>query len=270
MKIAVLLFGQPRDALNCSKSIIENIITPNNADIFLHTWYDKNDLYMEKGEKDRSNCELDEGLDKQLLEIYKPKAYCIESQRFKKFNNYDTNYLKCPDKYVNNMHNCGKNKELTKEEVELRCIKFSHISQFYSIFKVNMLKEEYSLENNIFYDYVIKLRFDIVCNSPIIINHNFPTNQMLFQSIGQKDNLVSDWFHISSNEIMNIACSIFLKLKYLNNTQGFLKQSDRLPITLWDTSESSCSPEIFIRDYLFLHKIGWKGINFNINLSNKT
>lgn len=270
MKIAVLLFGQPRDAIKCSENIINNVIKQNDTDVFFHTWYDENDLYMEKGEKDRSDCNLNKGIDKQLIEIYNPKAYCIESQKFKNFNNYNSNYIKCPEVYINNMSKCGKNKELTKEEVELRCIKYTHISQFYSIFKVNLIKEEYSLENNIYYDYVIKLRFDVVCNSPIVISDNIPKNVLLFQNIGQKDNLVSDWFHISSNEIMNIVCSLFLKIKYLNNTQGFLKKSDRLPVTLWETNISSISPEIFIRDYLYLHKIPWKRTNFNINLSKNT
>ena len=120
MKIAVLLFGQPRDAINCSKSIVNNIINPNNADVFFHMWYDENDLYMEKGEKDRSECNLNKGLDQKLVEIYNPKAYCIEPQKFKHFNNYNNGYFKCPEVYVNNMSKCGKNKELTKEEVELK------------------------------------------------------------------------------------------------------------------------------------------------------
>lgn len=270
MKIAVLLFGQPRDAINCSKSIVNNIINPNNADVFFHMWYDENDLYMEKGEKDRSECNLNKGLDKELVEIYKPKDYCIEPQKFKNFNNYNNGYFKCPEKYIDNISKCGKNKELSKEEVKLRCIKYSHISQFYSIFKSNMIKEEYSLENNIYYDYVIKLRFDIICNTPLIINNNIPNDCLLFQNIGQKDNLVSDWFHISNNEIMNIVCSLFLKLKYLNNTKGFLKQIDRLPITLWETNTNTMGPEVFTRDYLYLHKIPWKGINFNIKLSKNT
>ena len=270
MKVAVLLFGQPRDAIKCSESILKNLIIPNNADVFLHTWYDENDLYMEKGEINRSNYLLDDGIDKKILDIYKPKAYCIEPQRFKNFNNYNQNYFKFPAKYIDNMSKCGQNKTLTKEDVELRCIKYTHISQFYSIFKANMIKEEYSLENNILYDFVIKLRFDINCASPIIIDNFFPKNQLLFQNISQPDQLVCDWFQISNNEIMNIVCSIFLKLKYLNNTSGFLTQKDRLPITLWDTSESSCSPEIFIRDYLYLHKIQAMPYNFNISLSKFT
>jgi hypothetical protein len=270
MKVAVLLFGQPRDAINCSKSIVNNIINPNNVDVFFHTWYDENDLYMEKGEKDRSNCELGKGIDKQLIDIYKPKSYCIEPQKFNNFNNYDNDYFKCPEKYIDNISKCGKNKELTKEEVKLRCIKYSHISQFYSIFKANMLKEEYSLEHNIYYDYVIKIRFDVICNNLIVINNSIPNDTLLFQNIGQPDQLVSDWFHISSNEIMNIVCSLFLKLKYLNNTKGYLKQSDRLPITLWETNTNTMGPEVFIRDYLYLHKIPWKGINFNIKLSKNT
>ncbi len=38
MKVAVCLFGHLRTYKKCYKSIIKNIIHPNNADVFMHTW----------------------------------------------------------------------------------------------------------------------------------------------------------------------------------------------------------------------------------------
>jgi hypothetical protein len=269
MKVAVLLVGQPRNAIQCSENILKNIILPNNADVFIHTWYDKDNLYMEKGEKDRGNCICDSQLDVKLLEIYKPKAFCIEKQKFNNFNNYGCNYYECPDKYLANVSKDGKNKELTLEEVKLRILKYTHLSQLYSIFKCNLLKEEYSLENNILYDCVIKVRFDINITSPIICSH-YSMDRIYFQYIGQPDNLISDWFNMGSNEIMNVLASIFLNIKYLNNYQGYYKSSERLPVSLWDTTKCNISPEFFIRDMMHKYKIPAQAINIGLGLSVNT
>ena len=266
MKVAVLLVGQPRNAIECSENILKNIIIPNTADVFIHTWYDKENLYMEKGEKDRGNCLCEANIDTKILEIYKPKSYCIEKQKFNNFNNYECNYYECPEKYLDNISKDGKNKELTLEEVKLRILKYTHLSQFYSIFKCNLLKEEYSIENNILYDCVIKIRFDIVINAPLICNH-YQMNKIYFQNIGQLDNLISDWFNMGSNEVMNVLASIFLNIKYLNNYQGYYSKTERLPVSLWDTTKCNISPEFFIRDMMYKYKIPSQPINIGIILS---
>ena len=267
MKVAVLLFGQPRDAVSCSESIMKNLVQCNNADVFMHTWYDKDNLYMEKGEKGRKNCTLPIDVDKELLKIYKPKSWCIEPQKFQNFNNYDCDYYDCPRKFVENMQKCGKNKEMTYDMVKSRIIKYSHLSQLYSIFKANMLKEEYSLEHNILYDCVVKLRYDIIVNKPINISA-YTSKKFLYFNIGQPDRMLCDWFQLGTNEMMNIVCSIFLQLKYLNNTQGWYK--DRLPVTIYDTTKCTCSPELLIRDILHLYNIPWEGKLFDIELSPNT
>lgn len=262
MKIALLLCGQPRKALESYEKIKKNILDVNNVDVFIHSWFDKNNLYMEKGEKERGDEHyLKPNLDKKLIELYKPKNYIFEPQRFNNFNNFNKNYFNAPDKYVNNYLNCGKNKDFSFEEMKLRVIKYTNLSQLYSIFKCNLLKEEYSLENNVFYDCVIKLRFDCFPNKKLICS-KYDMNYLYYEEIGQPDNIISDWFNMGSNEIMNIYSSMFLNFKYLNNTKGFYK--DRETCSLWDISKSMISPEYFIRDLMKKYQIPKKGIKINI------
>ncbi|MDC1151165.1 hypothetical protein OAS95_01175 [Pelagibacteraceae bacterium] len=261
MKVAVLITGQPISGIKNSSHIINTIIAPNNADVFMHMWYDKDSPIGEKSDKSRE-CSFDEDIDKQLLDIYKPKAYCIEKQRFSQFENYDGTYYKLPEKYLNNYCDMPGNKELTRKEIENRIIKYTHLSQFYSVFKCNMLKEEYSIENNVLYDCVIKIRYDTKLGFKLdCSNIDIDMNNLYYMNLGHKDNIISDWFNMGNSMIMNIYSSVFLNLKYLNDTTGIYQQTTRQPVTLWDTSQGSMGPEHMLRDLLDLYKIRYVKIN---------
>ena len=221
---------------------------------------------MEKGEKDRGECFLKKDIDSVLLDLYKPKKHIIEKQKFKNFNNYKINYFGAPEKYIENYNNCGNNKSLTKEEMKLRVIRYTHLSQLYSIFKANLIKEEYSLENNILYDCVIKLRFDCFPLKPLVCK-NYNMNFIYYEDIGQPDNVISDWFNMGSNEIMNIYSSMFLNFKYLNNTKGFYKKGERENFSLWDTNEYNLGVEVFIRDLMKKYNIPKKSLKLRFKLS---
>jgi hypothetical protein len=43
-KVAICISGQPREATLCFPFIYENIIKPNNADVFMHMNFDKENL----------------------------------------------------------------------------------------------------------------------------------------------------------------------------------------------------------------------------------
>lgn len=252
MKVALLICGQPRAALQTCMAIKSNIIDCNDTDVFMHMWYDPNNLYMEKGEKDRSETLLQKGLDRVLLDFYKPKAYCIEKQKFANFNNYDRNYFDAPERYVSNMNKCGKNQELTYDETKLRLIKYTHLSQFYSFFRCNMLKEEYSLENNVYYDMVLRIRYDLVVPSPIVVRSEFAQyNGLYYEEMGQPDDIISDWINMGSNEVMNVYSSVFLYMKYLNNCQGHYSSAQRPKTELYQNGKCILGPEYLIRDLMF-------------------
>jgi len=46
-KVALCISGQPRRALETFPFINENIIKPNNADVFIHMHYDDENLYID-------------------------------------------------------------------------------------------------------------------------------------------------------------------------------------------------------------------------------
>jgi|SaaInlV_150m_DNA_2_1039686.scaffolds.fasta_scaffold10583_3 hypothetical protein len=266
MKVAVLITGQPIAGIKNSSHVLNTIIAPNNADVFMHMWYDKDSPIGEKSDKSRE-CSFDEDIDKQLLDIYKPKAYCIEKQRFSQFENYDGTYYKLPEKYLNNYCDMPGNKELTRKEIENRIIKYTHLSQFYSVFKCNMLKEEYSIENNVLYDCVIKIRYDTKLGFKLdCSNIDIDMNNLYYMNLGHKDNIISDWFNMGNSMIMNIYSSVFLNLKYLNDTTGIYQQTIRQPVTLWDTSQGSMGPEHMLRDLMDLYKIRYVKINGHCEL----
>lgn len=256
MKVAILLCGQPRHVLKTSDNIINNIIKVYNADVFLHCWYADDDLYMTKGTShNRGVCNIQKHIDKQLLDIYKPVKYCIEPQKFKNFKNYDINYFDM--NYSHIIFNSSFNKfnnSLTKEQVKLNYIKWTHISNLYSIFKCNMLKEEYSIENNILYDCVIKLRFDQNIPHKIFLE-KCDMNKLWALGYSSPDGHITDRINWGSNEIMNIYSSLFLHLKYFNNTNGFYKKEQRLPVRLFDTSNGLLGIEHLIRDQMKLYNI---------------
>ena len=69
-----------RRALETCDIIKKLIIEPNNADVFMHMWYDDDDLYMEKGEIDMRCCDIKKGIDKELVEFYKPKGVLLKNK----------------------------------------------------------------------------------------------------------------------------------------------------------------------------------------------
>lgn len=266
MRVAILLCGQPRRALETCHIIQKLVIEPNNADVFMHMWYSDDDLYMEKGEIDRGICNTEKGIDKKLINFYKPKGVVVEKQKFKEFNNYNCEYYKLPEKYVNNYLNCGKNKELSREEMKLRILRYTHLSQLYSIFKCNLIKEEYSLENNILYDCIIKLRYDAFPKKPLICN-NYDMRYIYYENIGQPDNIISDWFNMGSNEIMNIYSSIFLNFKYLNNNKTYYKRNERInSLGVFVDNNCTIGPEVLIRDIMYKYNIPFKAIKVGFDV----
>lgn len=255
MKVAVLLCGQPREAMHVAPIIKKLIIDPNKADVFMHLWYDDKDLYMDKGDKNRGTENAELGIDKQLIEYYKPKSYLVESDNLKTFKNFD-NYYQLPEKYLENYMKMKGNINMTKEQAKNHVIKVL-VSQVYSVFKCNNLKEEYAYTNNIQYDCVIKLRYDTFPKVELICSKFNTMNALYYENIGQPDNIISDWFNMGSNEIMNIYSSTFLNLKYLNNTSnnGFYKKNERKVVSVWDNSECCWSFEFLLRDLMTKYNI---------------
>jgi hypothetical protein len=137
MRIAILFGGQLRTGVETSKSVFNFLgdYLPN-CDFFVHTWditsYKKGDYSGSHSESfDWEAIKLKDDYLQEFLEIYKPLKYEI------------TPFLKY------------------REEVEdSKDYLMPHWA--YSFWKSNELKKQYENENNFKYDYVIKLRGDLI------------------------------------------------------------------------------------------------------------
>lgn len=258
-KVALCISGQPRRALETYSFIYENIIKPNNADVFIHMHYDPNNLYIEKAHADNGNCYLQPNIDKQIIDLYQPKRFLIESPRdFKKPN------IRIPEKRLEGIKHMNRHKNWTDEEHTQHIVK-QLTSMYYSIYKSNELKEVYSNENGIVYDYVIRIRFDILPKEPIICSRLDP-NYIHYLELGQPDDLISDWINIGSSTIMNVFASLYLNMDYLN-TLFFYKNEDRLPNLLEPSEICGGFSEHMLRDLMYLYKIPKKPMNTNCQLA---
>jgi hypothetical protein len=254
MKVAVCLSGQPRKALETYPYIYNNIIAPNNADVFIHMNYDKDISYIEKLHMDNGACVLEKDVDTKIIELYNPKKFLIEPPR-----NFQKPHFHVPEKRVENVQNMNKHKNWTKEDARTHVVK-QMTSMYYSIYKSNELKEVYATENGIAYDYVIRIRFDFVPQQPLICSQ-LDNRYIYYVEMGQKDGLISDWLNIGSNAIMNIYASLYLHMDYLNTFLYYRKQ-ERLENSLEPSDICGGVYEHMLRDLMTLHNIPKRGLNY--------
>lgn len=254
-RVAVCISGQPRAAKETFHMIMNNIILPNNADVFIHMNYDSNSLYMEKSHADNGRCNLEPGIDKWVIDNYKPIRYLVEKPR-----DYKNSVIGMSEKRLENHKKMNAHKNWTDEQHKKYIIRQMY-NMYYSIYKVNELKELHMLEADIHYDYVFRLRFDIAPRATILARE-YDSNYIYYLDIGQPDALISDWLNFGSNAVMNVYASIFLHLEYLNNFK-FLKKEDREDNHLEPSDKYSGISEHFLRDIMYLHKIPKCGIRSN-------
>jgi hypothetical protein len=255
-RVALCISGQPRYALESFPYIKQFIIEPNNPDIFIHMNFESG--YVEKSHLDNGQCYFEKDLDQKTLECYKPIAWLIESP--KEFN-YDA--LNVPEDRLKRFQKMNAHKMWSTIEHKNHIVK-STMNMFYSIFKVNELKEVFAHKNKFIYDYVIRLRFDAVPQKPLICK-NFDPNFLYYQQFNQPDNLIFDWINFGSNTIMNVFSSIYIHLDYLNSLRFFPRQKRQ--INTWEPSDiCGAYNEGMIRDMMDLFFIPSQKIDLNLGL----
>lgn len=258
MRVAVCLSGQPRRALDTYPAIYEHIIKPNNADVFIHMNYDKQNTYMEKNHMDNGSCVLSETIDEDIIALYEPIQYLVEAP--KPFNKPT---IQVAENRIRNTQKMNSHKQWTDDECRVHVVK-QMTSMYYSIFKCNELKETYANENGIVYDYVIRVRFDFLPKHPIYCKTLDP-HFIHYVTIGQTDDLISDWLNIGSNAIMNIYASLYLNIEYLN-TFRFYPKAARQVNNLEPSDNCSGVYEHMLRDLMYLYRIPKRGINYPCEL----
>lgn len=185
MKICLLLSGLPRQVERGYLNMVETILAPNNPDVFIHTWSDP---------------ETNGSLNNSILNWFKPKKFIMEKQKtfINSFMNLDRMMVS---------HGRSYQREKFVEML---------YSSWYSVQQANLLKEQYRLENNITYDYVIRARFDISYNIKVDCKQ-YNRDLLHITNRGLPPEMIDDRFAFGNNIIMNTYCSGFNFLDYIHD-----------------------------------------------------
>ena len=200
MKVALLFAGQPRYLDEAYENIHDKILSKYDVDCFVHTWWDDSLSgtrlqFHNKLTYGRTYFYKEDTLET-IMSLYKPKAMVHQKQ--KEFDIYPGNYAMANP--------------------------LTTYSQWYSVFKSNQLRNQYSEDSDTTYDLVIRCRFD--CN---LINFNveleeYLSTEYLYSKVIPDDKikpLITDQFAISSPKTMDKYCNLYNKLhEYYLGGQG--------------------------------------------------
>jgi len=206
VKIALCLSGQPRFVSECYPSIYENIIRPNGIeDVFAHIWFNEemcDKPYKYGGAGGWEHQRISKLSPHMINYFYKPKLLQVETPKLWKASHID---------FSENMQLIGGGDEPDNAMIR---IPSNCMSMWASIHKVNQLKQIYEWDNDMRYDYVVRLRTDLIPNKSIQIDSLDP-NMLHASHLGQPPNYVSDWINISNSRNANIASNILSEYDHL-------------------------------------------------------
>lgn len=197
MKVAVCISGQPRLYKKGFETIHENLIKPNDADVFIHLWHDvdkENEKYdvPQRVKKQKRNSKIDPGVLSEIYRLYQPKAMKVEPQK----------------DFTERKYAYNKGGGVSSG--------FNTYSMFYSIQKANELKsdEEKKYGFKQFrqnYDVVVRCRTDLNIKTKIDLSEfRDDFDKMNVPPVFVKHNdHCPDIFMFSSSENMNMFCDLY-------------------------------------------------------------
>lgn len=201
MKIALLFAGQPRYLDEGYQNIYNNILSKYDVDCFVHTWWDQ-------------------GLSGKRLEFYPTLTY--NRTYFYKENVLETIMSLYQPKVL--MHQ--KQKEFTILQANYGIGNpLTPYSQWYSVMKVNDLKNEYVKSADTNYDLVIRCRFDIDLMRFNLNLEDYINSPFLYAKTGchaeENYHYIVDHFALASPKVMDAYCSLYPNIqKYYDEGIG--------------------------------------------------
>ncbi len=158
-KIAFCFYGQPRQielGKEFYKDIVEKYKDNFNFDVFIHTWFDKDKEYYEASDYrsiDKNELKIDKNIIEKINEYLKPKKFEYEKPINFDLTKYQdsTMYKMSKEFIIKNLNN--------------------NISNIYSKFRIGDIFEKYCLSNNVEYDIIITLRFDVKYKLKLDLNN---------------------------------------------------------------------------------------------------
>jgi len=142
-RIALCYSGRPRSILECYNNHVQYFGLGNsNVDVFAHLWFDQNLVGTNFRNDVNQGTWPDESIKSWIDENWKPKTIVYEKPR-----SFEHMFAGEWEKKLQWHHGHQKDHQ---------------ISMFYGIEKVINLKKEYEEKNNFKYDYVMRIRTDLL------------------------------------------------------------------------------------------------------------
>lgn len=190
IKTCLLLSGLARSVESSYQNIYENLIKPNDADVFIHCWLD---------------IEKEPNLYNKILELYRPKKFIIEKQKVWNNSHIDMDRMMAYAKAYTRQYFVD-----------------ALYSAWYSIQQANLLKEQYRLENDLVYDYSIRARFDMNYNKFVDCSQ-YKEEIIYVSNRWLPEGMTEDFFGFGPNHLMNIYCSAF---NFIDNMHKIKDKTD--------------------------------------------
>lgn len=236
LKVAILLAGGLRTFWYSIDNILENFVIPNNADVFVYTGNDNSHgnskpiVIDDLNEINKKKCSMtltrlnpniegrniimdEETFIKEKLHKYLKGIQFMTEEDIIQFNNDFNKKIQHFDEYKKN------NTIIPITESHKGPQKFI-FDQYFKIYKCNEMKKKYAIENNINYDYVIRLRPDFYYDNTINLNKlNLESNTLYAPdqySHGLIKFLLAEWFYFGDNKTMDIMTSGLYEQIYTN------------------------------------------------------
>lgn len=241
MKIAVCLYGQPRDYKN-GYMCIDNLIKKNDEntyDFFFHCWIDDNIEYdvspWRKIDKNTLIIKNENVVKNDISQLYKPKSYLYEKPLDKNKEELlnEMEYIKKSKAYAN----CNDRK---KDNI------YNTFSQIYSRNKVKDLFEEYITTTKTHYDYVISTRFDGFNIPKEVKLTNIQQPKIYTSSMFRPRYIIPDNFLIIPPEIYINWFNIYKNIKNIINNKDIELKMNNIKEKLEFNME-----ELLLSNYLF-------------------
>ena len=206
MKVALCLSGQPRVVEVGYHKLKATILDNNDVDVFIHTWFDQDNLSTESVIPGREGHQLDPGAIDKLIQLYQPKKILVEKPK-----TWDRHF-EYPQKTFEKAHTWaleipGDN---PLERAKAYLDNTTHC-MWYSIMRSNLLKEEYATETNTHYDFVIRNRMDYAPHVAITFSEPPDDDSAVYyqHNPDHPDGMIGDWFAMGSTNAMYVYSSMF-------------------------------------------------------------
>ena len=210
MNIAVCFGGEPRTYDMCAENIHNFFNIPGRPDLdvkfFAHTW--TNNTYKTPIHDDPNKHGIKIENENLNLDFLK--------EDLQKFYNFEK--LKIEDKFPKQL--LRKDSDVVPHDnglnIGVYCIDWDHL--FYSDFQSNLLKRIYELENNMTFDIVVKMRFDLSFNPEktfldLLDLHGGVFEKIIYSSVNP---MFSDYYRVQMDDCLYYGSSFSMDLLQSN------------------------------------------------------